>query len=473
MDIGKIMKKILFIITIILTSSYFYNNSNTAFLFAKRASAQVSNNNRPNVVFIIINAARADHLGTYGYKRDTAPNIDRLAKKAVIFEQAIAQAHWTLPSLASILTSRYPHTLGIYERGQKIPEEELTLAEILKRYGYKTAAFVGGLDTDAAFGFAQGFDYYFDETKDSPIGSFKDIIPNAIEWLKDNKNNKFFLLIHGYDVHPPFNQPAPYKDMYDPDYKGIIDELPLDYSLLKNIRKDSVFINGKTVKLSKEDINHIIANYDAGISYADKLIGEFLNTIDNLDLSSNTIIIITSEHGEELLDHGSFDRFGKSNLYDEVIRVPLIIKNPNIDFKGERITNQVQLIDIMPTILDFLGIPIDRESQGLSLAPLIQKRGVKDDFNQYVYSEAGLQKWAIRTSQWKLIYDNGSYQLYNLKEDNLEVNNLAVKRPEVVYEFAQRLSQWRQETGTEIGLYETRIELSEEMREKFKKAGYW
>ena len=330
---------------------------------------------------------------------------------------------------------------------------------------------MGGLDTVAAFGFAQGFDYYNDDTKDSPMGSFKDIIPKAIEWLKENKNNKFFLLIQGYDVHPPFNCPQPYQDMYDPNYNGIIKELSLDYSLLKNIQGGNLFLNGKIIKLSEEDINHIIARYDAGINYADKFIGEIIKELDKLNLFNKTIIIIISEHGEELHDHGSFDRFGRKNLYDEVIRVPLIIRHPNLN--GKRIKEQVQLIDIVPTTLDFLGIPINKEAQGLSLIPLIENADIKKDYNRFAYSEASPQKWAIRTNQWKLIYDNGNYQLYNLKDDGSEVNNLAIKNPEVVYELTQNLLEWWRVTKTEISLDDTRIELTEEMREKLREAGYW
>lgn len=443
------------------------------FIFAYFVNTQSCDGHQFNVILINLTSARADHLKTYGYKRNTAPNIDKLAKEALVFEQAIAQSHWTLPSNVSILTSKYVNRHGVYERNQKVSDKELTLPEILKMYDYKTAAFVGGLDLVATYGLSQGFDYYFDDTKDKPMGSFKDIIPKAIKWLRENKDNKFFLFIQGYDVHPPFNKPKLYEDIYDSDYNGLIDELSLGYQLLKNIRNNNLLLDGKTVRLTEKDINHIIAYYDGGITYADNFIGKLLKEINKLALSDRTIIIITSEHGEELSDHGSFDRFGQNNLYDEVIRVPLIIKNPNIDLKGERITSQVQLIDIMPTILDFLGIPINKESQGLSLVPLMQKKDVKDNFNQYAYSEANPHKWAIRTKEWKLIYDKEEYELYSLRDDKAEINNLARQRPELVYELIQKLLEWRRNTRTERSPDDTRLELSEEMKRKLREAGYW
>lgn len=441
------------------------------FIFTYAASAPSGNDQQFNVVLMSLNAVRADHLGIYGYKRNTSPNIDKLAEEALIFDQAIAQSHWTLPSQASIFTSRYVHSHGVYERTEKLSEKELTLPEILKIYNYKTAAFVGGLDMVAAYGLNQGFDYYFDNTKGKPMSSFKEIIPPAIEWLRENKDNKFFLFIQGYDVHAPYHQPAPYEDMHEPDYNGIINQLHLDYHLLKNIHKDTLLFEGKRIKLSKEDINHIIAHYDAGISYVDKFIGELLKEINQSNLSDKTILIITSEHGEELSDHGGFDRFGQKNLYEEVIRIPLIIKHPYIE--GRRFTNQVQHIDILPTILDFLGIPINKEAQGLSLAPLIEGQAIKKEFNRYVYSEASPNKWATRTRQWKLLYNHGDYELYNLQEDRAETDNLFSQRPELVYELAQTFLEWRKITKVDRSFDNQRIELSEEMKKNLREAGYW
>ena len=173
-----------------------------------------------NVVLITIGTLRADHLSCYGYHRNTSPHIDELAKKGILFEQAISHANWTLPSHASILTSKYVWNHWVDSRDKSLAHEEITLAEIMKKYWCKTAAFVGGLDLVSNHGLNQGFDLYYDETGDEPMGSFKDIIPKAIQWLRKNKNKRFFLYIHGYDPHPPYSTPDPYRSLFTSDYDG-------------------------------------------------------------------------------------------------------------------------------------------------------------------------------------------------------------------------------------------------------------
>lgn len=426
-----------------------------------------------NVILVSINALRADHMSTYRYIRDTTPNITKFSKRAVVFENAISQSNWTMPSLAAMFTSKYIHSLGLYTRENKLSDKEITLAEILKLYGYKTAAFTGGLDMSASFGLKQGFDYYYDETRGSPMGRLSDIIPSALEWLKENINNKFFMFIDGYDVHPPFNYPEPYQEMFGLGYNGIIDKVSLDYHFLKDIQDDMCIVNGKEYKLSAQDLQHIIAHYDAGIAYADYLVGKLLKEIDHLGLMNKTIIIITSEHGEELLEHGSFDRYGKGNLYEEVLHVPLLVYYPFANSKNKRVNQQVKLIDIMPTVLELLGYPCNKESQGVSFAGEFLGNSLYEEENRYAYSEASMQKWSVRTNLWKLIYNEGKYELYNLKEDKYEKNNLALGYPDIVYDLSQRLHHWRKITETGSSPESTHIELSQDMKKKLREAGYW
>jgi len=423
-----------------------------------------------NVVLISLNSLRADHLKSYGYRKDTAPNITRFAEGAAVFEQAIAQSHWTLPSLASLFTSKYVHTHGVYERGGRLSEKELTLAETLKMQGYRTAAFTGGLDMAGIQGLEQGFDVYFDDTGKTPMGSFKEIMPRALKWLSGSKNGRFFLFIDSYDIHPPWDKPEPGGG--DSAYAGILKGLRLDYNLLRDCKSGVCMVNGKEERLAAGDFGYINLRYDAGIRYADRFIGELLAKIEEMKLSEKTVIIITSEHGEELSDHGSFDRFGRKNLYEEVIRVPLIVKCPGINSNGSRVASQVQLIDIIPTILDLLGIPAVKEAQGVSLVPLLERGGQKD-FNRYVYSEAGVDKWAVRATDWKLIYEKGNYELFNLVSDRSETENIAPQKPAVVYELVQKLLKWRRKTKTDKSPDDTRLALTEEMKRKLKEAGYW
>ncbi|MBU2573635.1 MAG: sulfatase [Elusimicrobia bacterium] len=424
-----------------------------------------------NVVLICLNALRADHLKAYGYGTETAPNISGLAGEAAVFEAAVAQSHWTLPSLASLFTSKYVHSHGLYERGGKLSEHEVTLAEMLKARGYLTAAFTGGLDMSGAYGLKQGFDVYFDDTGNKPMGSFERIMPRALNWLTARKDDRFFLFVDSYDIHPPFDKPEPGPKASE--YAGALKGLVLDYNRLKDFKNGALLLNGREVKLSKADLDYIVSRYDAGIAYADRFVGGLLAKLEELELSGNTVIILTSEHGEELADHGSFDRFGRKNLYEESIRVPLIIKNPRINSKGARISAQAQLIDVMPTVLDMLAVPVNKEAQGASLVPLMEGGKTEKDFNRCVYSEASFHKWAVRAGQWKLIYESGKYELFNLADDRAEIGNLAEKNPAVVYGLAQELMRWRRKTRTDKSPDDTRVTVTEEMKRKLKEAGYW
>ena len=424
-----------------------------------------------NVVIVSLNALRADHLPAYGYAKDTAPNISRFAAGSAVFEWAAAQSHWTLSSLASMFTSKYVHSHGLYERGGRLSENEVTLAEILKAEGYRTAAFTGGLDMSAVYGLSQGFDVYFDDTGSKPMGSFKEIMPQALQWLNAHARDRFFLFVDSYDIHPPFDKPAPGGAVSG--YSGVLMDKKLDYVLFKDFKNGELSVGGKKAALTKEDLEYVNSRYDAGITYADKFVGELLDKLGELGLSGNTVVIVTSEHGEELGDHGSFDRFGSGNLHEEAVHVPLIVKMPGKNMNWKRIAAPAQLIDIMPTVLDLLGIRPAAGAQGRSLAPLIGGGETEKDFNKYVHSEAGPRKWAVLSVDWELIYDDGNYELSRLDGAASGSGNAAAKNPDVVYELAQKLMEWRRKTRTGGSQDDTRVALTPEMKRKLKEAGYW
>lgn len=407
-----------------------------------------------NVILISIDTLRADHLGCYGYFRNTSPNIDKLAKEGILFEQAISQATWTLPSHASIFTSQYVPVHGVYFFN-KLPDSAVTLAEVLENNGYATAAFTGGCDILSIFGLDQGFDVFYDTVKNvKQFGSFNETVPLAIQWLHENKGSIFFLFIHGYDVHEPYHVPD--ENMFDTKYKGIIDDMILNRNTFSKIYRNSYVNNeGRILKLTSKDINHIIAHYDSGIHYADEKIGDLLKELKKLKLLDDTIIIILSDHGEGLGERGRLAQHG-INFYDEVVRVPLIIRHPSI--KGpKRIKTQAQLIDVMPTILDFLGIPKNKEAQGNSLVPLIDGKA-PPDFNEYVFSEG----WMIRTLKFKMIKEE---ELYDLKEDHRELNNRAIKNPKILSELMQQFLKWRKDN--------LQVMRDLRLKEKFKDTSYW
>ncbi len=422
-----------------------------------------------NVVIISVNALRADHLGCYGYPRATSPNIDAFARNSVIFDRAIAQSYWTLPSLASLFTSKYISAHNVDSRNTKLETKNQTLASVLKIYGYATAGFTCGLDTAAAYGLNQGFDLYSVYSGNNVVGSLADMVPKAVNWLKENKDKKFFLFLQSYDAHPPYNERA--KASFSRGYKGELKKYRLDYNTLKNIKGDLLISKGSQFKLSVQDLGYLTSRYDDRIEYLDGYIGKFLAALEELKLSLKTIVVFCADHGEELGERGTFNRFGNQNLYQEVLRVPLIIQHPAIQEKGRRINALAEMVDIMPTLLELLTIPPGHELQGKSLAQLI-KNGTDVSVRRYAISEASKNKWAIlRDDGWKLLYSPQKLELYNLNDDSGESRNLIAENTSLQVSLMQEFFFWREQHKEDKA--DNYLKLDPELIEKLKSAGYW
>jgi arylsulfatase A-like enzyme len=436
---------------------------------------------RYNVIVVVVDALRPDHLSCYGYFRKTSPHIDSAARQGVLFENCISQAWYTLPSHASLFTSKYVHSHNVTEKETRLPASEITLAEILKIYGYETAAFTGGVFFNPAYGLNQGFDTYYDHISASQgkfsahIGASNEIMPKALQWMEHNKDKDFFMFIHSYDLFMPCRISGINKNMFDPVYQGAADELlQRQFLRLSKTSRDTYAVTkGKNdieeITLNQADIRHIIANYDAGIASSDASVGDLLKKIEELNLDGKTIVILTADHGIDLLGHNTLHCYMSGSGYDEVLRVPLIIKYPGVKAKAKIIKSQVQLIDLMPTVLDFLRIPIPKEVQGKSIFPLFYQ-GNSVGFNESVFSGWN-DVLAVRSRGWKLIYSRGSYELYNLNKDPRELKNLAQLRPDVFMRLIRQLFSWAQEAR--LGDFDNTIELSVDLTENLKRAGYW
>ncbi len=316
-----------------------------------------------NVVLISIDTLRADHVGTYGYVRPVTPRIDALAADGVVFENVYSTSPWTLPAHVSMLTGLNCVRHRVYAERDRMDPRNPTLAELMRARGYATRAITSGGFVSTVYGFAKGFDeYHMDQADIMDTSQAAKTGYDAAQWIEKNGDRSFFLFLHTYQVHSPYKSPKPYRTMFlRPDAR---------WSRV-DINKELGGRAGIFGPLSEPDRDNVIALYDAGVRFTDEtLVQPVVDALRKLHLYDRTMIIVTSDHGEEFYDHGGWNH--SHSVYDELIRVPLVVKMPDSEFRGRRYSSIVRLIDLMPTILDFAGIPFRELSlNGESLRPVL------------------------------------------------------------------------------------------------------
>lgn len=397
-----------------------------------------------NVILISVDTLRADHLGIYGYEKQTSPNIDQFAKDAMVFENAFAQSSWTLPSYTSMLTGFYPQELDVEVISDRLPQDKSTIAEILKNAEYKTAAFTSGAFVNEDHGFSRGFDQ-FEESPDWQDASY--LTDQAMSFLSKNQQEKFFLFLHYFHVHDPYNPSEDNAQKFDPEYIGNIKSFNIS---------EIVKLNTKTMRLSQEDLQYIKALYDAEIFELDNQLARVFQFLKDQHLDEDTIIIINSDHGEEFGERGIWGMHAYS-LYDELLHIPLIIKVPSI--QGKRVDSLVENRDIPKTLIELLELEDQVSLPGQNLIKIasgetgqnqiyaettIQKQQMLEnidkgfsvqkisDLSSEVLAVLTAQKQdkiktqMVRTKEFKLIKNfDGEIELYNLNDDPEEKTNLA------------------------------------------------
>ncbi len=414
-----------------------------------------------NIVLISFDAMQAQHVHSMGYPKATTPTIDAMAQEGFNFTQDISVASWTVPASMTWFTGVYPseHRLlnkfAVYEPPvekianlKELAPSLVTLAEVLKGNGYATAGFTGDAGVNGVFGYNQGFDVYFDKAK---FGDLEESVPRALAWLKEKKDTKFFLFLHGYDSH---GQCVPQEGFdrrfVDPAYKGKYTGSTAEQEALR----EEGLAKG-AITLSPEDVAFWRAIYDEKINRADARFQKFMEGVQALGLKDKTIFVLTADHGTEVYEHQRFDH--GFTLYDELIHVPLVIKLPEHRLGGT-IPGQVSSVDVMPTILDLLDVPVpepvQKQLRGQSLVP--NMRG-KDTPPRDCFSETNYRlytfKRSIRTPEgWKFIMtmESKAKELYNLKSDPNETQNLVTKEPRIAYELEQKLFAHFKEIGHDL-----------------------
>lgn len=366
--------------------------------------------NLSQIILISIDTLRADHLGIYGYERETSPNIDSLASESAMFANVYASSPWTLSSHVSMLTALNSVNHQVYQDNEKMDPDLVTVAEMLRVNDYYCSAFTGGGFVSSVFGFADGFDSYYERTDEVLLDKAAELtFRDVARWIDSNKNKNYFLFVHTYQPHDPYACPAPYKTMF-----------LSEKSKWSNINLTG-HLGGKNAifkELPEDDRQNIIDLYDAEIRYTDeKLIGPLVQKLKDMALYDSTMIIFTSDHGEEFYEHGGWGH-GHS-LYDESLKVPLLIKFPNSKYMGSKVEHIVSLVDIVPTILDEMDIdssPYDFD--GVSLIPLLKGKEKKDrvflsDVGENILNLHLPQKIASNEGQKKVIL-NKSLRSQNL-----------------------------------------------------------
>jgi arylsulfatase A-like enzyme len=466
-------------------------------------AAQHLRPDKVSVLLISLDTTRRDHLSCYGYARRTTPYIDSLAADSLLFDRCVAVSNWTLPTHASMLTGLYPTSHGAHllknvhwqiqvqhPSVYLMPAGALnssceTLAEVLQKSGYRTGAVVANsVYLQRGFQFDQGFDDYDDRcfcpkcappsedgTPPVPYQSAEQVADSAIRWLEKDRRRPFFLFLNFLDPHQPYFPPPPYDTRFrdeaarrlERSFTGRRDwRIELDWSrhMQQRLRADPSSV-------PQEVISYLCCQYDGELAYTDEHIGRILDWLRDRSLYDNTLVILTGDHGECFAEHGLLDH--GFSMHEPEISVPLLVKLPHSQPKGRR-GDAVQQVDILPTALRVLGLPVPAAVQGRSVLTPMQR----DVFvEKYMFSDDLVRHArAIRRNDLKLIVSSdGREELYNLAEDPGELVNLVEARAQDTEVLRDALQQWQGRTRA-LGTPEWPSELHADTESRLRDLGY-
>lgn len=390
----------------------------------------VASPKRPNILFVTLDTTRVDHLSCYGYNRETTPNTDRVAEEGHKFIRAVSTSSWTLPAHASIFTGTYPSRHGARFAPKdamanaplhvnRLDDQFPTLAEILNENGYATAGIGGGPWFHQRFGLGRGFTFYDDPAIEGGAQwmsrTAKEVNEIAIDWLRNNRKHPFFLFINYFDPHTPYTAPKPFSEKFGAP-QGITDAFDVATKLMT-----------AGEKLTDAELESLLLAYDNEIAYADHFLGKLLEEMKALDVYDSSIIIITSDHGEYFGEHDLLTH--SVMVYEEVARIPLIIRFPESLDEEMPVDNYVQLTDLMPTILNKLAIPVPSNVQGGVIGNL-EHPIIVESFQHFDYTKMYGNRF---DNDWRALYrDNFKYiwtqnsdpQLFDLSTDPHEQSDI-------------------------------------------------
>jgi arylsulfatase A-like enzyme len=413
-----------------------------------------------SLILISVDTLRADHLGCYGHERPTSPSLDALAAEGVLFEDVTAPSPWTLPSHASLFTGRYPSRHGVRTVHEALSRSAPTLAEVLSPLGFENGAVVNVVYLYPVFGLMRGFAQLERvESVPSPQGDAAEVHARARSWLASRRGRRVFLFLHHYDVHAPYSSEPAYERMFaaaEGQLRGVDEELGL--------------INRGLLRPGPVGIDQLERRYDAGIRQIDDELGRFLAWLEEEGWLEDTLLVVTSDHGEGFLEHGTVSH-GRTQ-YEEELRVPLILRGPGLP-RGVRVREPVSLVDVAPTLLWLLGVPPPPDLDGRDLRPFWQ--GAPAATERAIFAEAAPALWgttrlAVRMDSHKLLLDeaSGQRELYDLAKDPGERRDLAAQDPERVRRLEAALHELRRSEAPS-----TRLQLPPELLERLRALGYY
>lgn len=393
-----------------------------------------------SVLFILVDTVRRDHVSCYGYERKTTPNIDELASQGIQFENAIAQSSWTLPSMISLMSGKY-----LFSKIPKLPDETLSLAQFMKRRGYRTAAFIANSLVGEKEGFSKGFDHFEIRKQKTSQWSGADLNERLLPWMRSELEPPFFLYLHYLDPHFPYEPPvefARFEGGHDPvhfEKRSRFADFVLEHPELRDGAEKDI-----------DKMRRLIDGYDGEIRFMDHCIGQVLDEVAQLGLDEETVVVLTADHGECLWDRRHYPKAVEKrypeekdrnlttyffrdhgyHLFNELIRVPLIIKGPGIQ-QGLCVDAMVENVDLAPTLAALSGDPEGFKGDGRNLLPALTDPNVELSQKMIILSHCNEGTCAFQPSyNVKLIapsktgqYFGLDYLLFDLSKDPLENEN--------------------------------------------------
>ncbi len=438
---------------------------------ARMVSARVAQPaGRPNVILLLVDALRPDHMSVYGYERPTTPAMDRLAARGVLFTRAVSPSNKTRTTMPSLWTGLHPSRHGMFTLRDRLPARHTTAAERLREAGYRTAAFCPNPNLDRSVGQAQGWDRYEDrglrpEKYEGPPWERHEtaakIHERVLRWIDRDPDHPFLAWLHYRDVHGPYVPPPPYDALFTSGSpRPLTPEERTGRNKYLNLENDG------------DDLNYYVDRYDGEIRYTDDRIAEFLEALRARGLAGRTVLILTADHGEAFLDHGRWNH--GDTLNEEEIHVPLIIAGPGVAPRVEE--RVVSTLDIFATMIDLAGLPIPR-NDGTSLVPILAGGapggGPGRAFAEGI-SREGKRQWAIREGDWKLVLDDqaGTLELYDLAADPGERRNRLAEEREVARRLLAELEAFVERMGGDLLPRAEEAEVNEELMRRLESLGY-